>query len=56
MLYYEQPYQSFTITIGTSGQDRADMTNASDFFLDRTWKVIAEQTEYCTTGVINCRK
>lgn len=54
LLYYKQPYQSFIITIGTSGQDRAHMTNASDFFLNRTWKVIAEQTECNTTGAINC--
>lgn len=39
---------------GTSGQDRAHMTNASDFFLNRTWKVIAEQTECYTTVAINC--
>lgn len=39
---------------GTSGQDRAHMTNASDFFLNRTWKAIAEQTECYTTVAINC--
>jgi len=30
------------------------MTNASDFFLNQTWKVIAKQTERYTTGAINC--